>query len=115
MSIRVHRLTAGEVFERAPALVDQVRRAVESIADNIAEGRGGRTDGVYLRHIAIALASAAEADSQFRRLRDREEWDAEVAYELLDELAIIRRQLLSLELTVKRRPEVTRRSRRSRR
>src|SRR6187399_1555161 len=114
MTIRVHRLTAGEVLDREPALVDQVRRAVESIADNIAEGRGGRTNGVYLRHIGIALASAGEADSQIRRLMDRKEFDAEVAYDLLDELAIIRRQLLSLELTVKRRPEATRRFRTTR-
>ena len=111
MAIRVHRLTAGDLFDREPALVDQVRRAVESIADNIAEGRGGRTDGVYLHHIGIAFASSAEADSQFRRLLDRKEWDAEVAYELLDELAIIRRQLLSLELVVKHRPQRTRSSR----
>ena len=114
MAIRVHRMTAGGVLDRAPVLVDQVRRAVESIADNIAEGRGGRTNGVYLRHIGIALESASEADGQFRRLKDREEWDAEVAYELLDELAIIRRQLIALELTVKRRPEGTRGSRASR-
>ena len=101
LAIRVYRLTAGEILDRAPDLVDQIRRATESIPDNIAEGRAGRTDGIYLRHIAIALASAGEADSQIVRFRDRGEWTPELAFDLLDELAIIRRQLLALELAVK--------------
>ena len=103
LTIRIHRLTDGELLARHPWSVDQIRRSTESIADNIAEGRAGRTDGVYLRHIRIASASAGEADGQVRRFRDRSDFTPEVAFELLDELAIIQRQLLALELSVKRR------------
>ena len=103
LGIRVFRLTSNEIVDRAPALVDQVRRSVDSIADNLAEGHGGRTKGVYLRHIAIAMGSAAEADSQFTRLRDRGDWTPELAHDLLDELTTIRRMLLALERGVKRR------------
>jgi four helix bundle protein len=103
LAIRIHRLTGGRVLHREPDLVRQVRRSTESIPDNIAEGRAGRTDGVYLRHLRIALASAGEADSQFLRFRDRSVWSPELAFELLDELATVRRLTMALELSVKRR------------
>ena len=103
LGIRIFRETSGDIVNRAPALVDQVRRSTESIADNLAEGHAARTKGVYLRHIAIALGSAAEADSQFQRLRDRSDWTPELSSDLLDELTSIRRMLLALERGVKRR------------
>jgi four helix bundle protein len=109
LAIRVHRMTSGALLDRAPTIVDQVRRATESIPDNIAEGRAGRTDGVYLRHLGIALGSAAEADSQFVRLRDRGDWTPELAFELLEELAIVRRLLLALERSIKTRRQHPRR------
>lgn len=102
---RVFRLTGGAVADESRALVDQVRRSSESIADNIAEGHAGRTKGVYLRHIAIALGSAAECDSQLVRLRDRQAWPPELTADVLDELSTIRRMLLALERAVKRRPK----------
>ena len=102
---RVFRLTGGAVADESRALVDQVRRSSESIADNIAEGHAGRTKGVYRRHIAIALGSAAECDSQLVRLRDRQAWPPELSADVLDELATIRRMLLALERAVKRRPK----------
>ena len=103
LAIRVHRETAGTVSVRCPALVDQVRRSTESIGDNIAEGRGGGSNGVYVRHLRIALGSAAEADAQLCRLNDRGDLPPEVALELRDELATIRRLLLALERAIKAR------------
>ena len=107
LAIRVHKLTAADRFDRTPALVDQVRRSTESIGDNIAEGRGGRTNGVYIRHLRIALGSAAEADAQILRFRDRGDWPPEVAFELLDDLATIRRLLLALERAIKARTDAS--------
>jgi four helix bundle protein len=103
LAIRVYRITAGAEFDGSAFAVDQVRRSTESIPDNIAEGRAARTDPVYLRHIGIAFASAGEAASQFVRLRDKGRFTPELAFELLDELAIVQRQLLALEASVKRR------------
>ncbi len=101
LAIRVHRLTGGDTLDRNPILVNQVRRSTESIPDNIAEGRAGRTDGIYLHHIGIAYASVTEADSQFTRMLDYEEWSPELAFEMREELGVIRRQLLALELSIK--------------
>ncbi len=107
LAIRVHRETAGRVVRDAPSLADQLRRSTESIGDNIAEGRGVGTKGVYLRHLRIALGSAAEADSQLVRLRDGGTLPPEVVLELLDELAVVRRLLLALERAIKARPRQT--------
>ena len=111
LAIRVHRLTGGDTLDRNPILVNQIRRSTESIPDNIAEGRAGRTDGIYLRHLGIAYASVAEADSQVTRLVDYTEWSPELGFEAREELATIRRQLLALELSVKARQKSPRRPR----
>lgn len=103
LAIRVHRETAGAVLQRFPALADQLRRSTESIGDNIAEGRGGGSKGVYVRHLRIALGSAAEADSQLVRLQDRGDLPPDAALDLRDELATIRRLLLALERAIKAR------------
>jgi four helix bundle protein len=41
----------------------QLRRAVVSIPTNIAEGHGSGRDGILVRHLGIALGSAAEVDT----------------------------------------------------
>lgn len=42
----------------------QIRRAAVSIPANIAEGHNGRTRQVFLNHLAIALGSQAELETQ---------------------------------------------------
>jgi len=54
-------LPAGERF----GLAQQIRRAAVSIPANIAEGHNGRTRQVFLNHLAIALGSQAELETQF--------------------------------------------------
>ena len=53
-------------------LSSQIRRAATSVPSNVAEGQASGRDGVFLRHIGIALGSLGELDTQFeigRRLR----------------------------------------------
>jgi four helix bundle protein len=45
-------------------LMSQIRRAVVSVASNIAEGHGRRTLPAYLSHLSIALGSQAELETQ---------------------------------------------------
>ena len=45
-------------------LAQQIRRAVVAIAANIAEGHNGRTRHVFLNHLAIALGSQAELETE---------------------------------------------------
>jgi len=45
-------------------LARQIRRAAVSIPANIAEGHNGRTRQVFLNHLAIALGSQAEIETE---------------------------------------------------
>lgn len=45
-------------------LAQQIRRAAVSIPANIAEGHNGRTRQVFLNHLAIALGSQAEIETE---------------------------------------------------
>ena len=50
--------------EEAYALSDQLRRAVVSIASNIAEGSNRNTQKEFIQFLYIALGSAAEVETQ---------------------------------------------------
>lgn len=45
-------------------LAQQIRRAAVSIPANVAEGHNGRTRQVFLNHLAIALGSQAELETE---------------------------------------------------
>jgi four helix bundle protein len=67
----------------------QIRRAADSIMDNIAEGfgRGGR--GEFIQFLTVSKGSVNEAKSQLYRALDRRYLDAErfeTLYRLADEL-----------------------------
>src|SRR3989338_9384237 len=67
-------ILARDVFRLSSALrgpgrslsADQLRRAVESIPANIAEGHGRGTNRDFARFLNIAAASAAEVESHLR-------------------------------------------------
>ncbi len=59
-------------------LAQQIRRAAVSIPSNIAEGHNGRTRQVFLNHLAIALGSQAELETELE-LASRL-WKAEVSH-----------------------------------
>ena len=84
-------------------MVEQIRSSSASIADNIAEGRASNSNRVYVRYLNIALASGGETDSQIAGLLGARLITPEVAFELADELAVIRRMLLALHKSVKSR------------
>jgi four helix bundle protein len=45
-------------------LTSQIRRAAVSVASNIAEGRGRKSDREFSRYLAISLGSANEVECQ---------------------------------------------------
>lgn len=59
------RLPASERFE----LSQQIRRAATSIPANVAEGHATGKDGLFLRHVCIALGSLAELDTELELAR----------------------------------------------
>ena len=53
-------------------LASQIRRSATSVPSNVAEGHATGRDGMFLRHLSIALGSLGELDTQFeigRRLQ----------------------------------------------
>ena len=68
---------AYELATRLPSverygLSSQIRRAATSVPANVAEGHASGRNGLFLRHVSIALGSLGELDTHFeigRRLR----------------------------------------------
>jgi four helix bundle protein len=54
------RLPVDERFE----LSSQIRRAAVSVPSNIAEGHAAGSDGLFARHVRVALGSLAELSTQ---------------------------------------------------
>ena len=96
LAASVHSATRGAVRAREPALVDQLRRAVFSIAANIAEGHGYGSPGQFRRFLSIALGSAAEADSHLEALGTIEALNPADVLEFRDELTVVRRMVMKL-------------------
>jgi four helix bundle protein len=59
-----YRLVSSLPREELYGLTSQVRRACVSIPSNIAEGHNNGSTGVFLRHLAVALGSQAELETQ---------------------------------------------------
>lgn len=60
----VYALTKGFPRDELYGLTSQMRRAAVSIPSNIAEGRGKRSTGDFMRFLNIAYGSAAELETQ---------------------------------------------------
>jgi four helix bundle protein len=69
LALSAYRLAAklppGERFE----LSQQIRRAATSVPANVAEGHATGKDGLFIRHICIALGSLAELETDFELAR----------------------------------------------
>ncbi len=96
LTVRIYHLTASQVRGRAPNTVLQLRRAVESIDANIAEGAEQPTKPQFRRYLSIALGSANESDSHLALLLDLAAMDPQTALDVRDELSVIRRMILAL-------------------
>jgi len=86
LSVEIYRLTKNFPQEERFGLVNQMRRAVVSIASNIAEGQGRIYTKEYLHFLSVARGSQAEVDTQLLlavRLGYLCEEEAHRAFELL--------------------------------
>jgi four helix bundle protein len=66
---KIHRATRSFASEDLFTLGTQLRRAANSIPANVAEGFSRRSRGAYRAHVAIALGSQAEVETQLELCR----------------------------------------------
>ncbi len=64
LSVSIYEVTRLFPWEELYAMSNQMRRAVVSIASNIAEGAARRIDKVFIHFLHMALGSASELDTQ---------------------------------------------------
>ncbi|MEO6527056.1 MAG: four helix bundle protein [Gemmatimonadaceae bacterium] len=70
LAIKIRRLTSRFPKSDYGTLRNQMIRAAESIADNIAEGCGAATAAEFARYLDMAIKSSSELESQIDRCRD---------------------------------------------
>jgi four helix bundle protein len=70
LTLAVYKTTLLFPKEERYGLTSQIRRASASIAANLAEGCGRRSDGELARYVQIAMGSGAELSYHFLSARD---------------------------------------------
>jgi len=70
LTLAVYKITLLFPKEERYGLTGQVRRASASIAANLAEGCGRRSDGEMARYVQIAMGSGAELSYHFLLAKD---------------------------------------------
>jgi four helix bundle protein len=70
LTLAVYKITVLFPKEERYGLTSQIRRASASIAANLAEGCGRRSDGEMARYVQIAMGSGAELSYHFLLARD---------------------------------------------
>ena len=77
-------------------LADQLDRAVESIGDVIAEGRGRATDRGFANFVTMAIGSTNEAEHHLERALDRSIITEAEHRSLTDDVIELRKMLIGL-------------------
>ena len=83
-------------------LTGQMRRAAVSIAANVAEGHGRRSDSVFLNHVRIALGSQAELLTEVELAGRLDYLHADVLTTLIGEIDQTRQLLHGLRRSLER-------------
>ena len=103
LALDVYRLTTTFPAAERFGIVSQVRRAVVSIASNIAEGAKRQSRREYVRFLNVAEGSLAETESLLRLSRDLGFADEAVVGALVNEAEDISRMLHGFRQAVERR------------
>ena len=94
--LRTNHLTRSFPREELFGLTSQIRRSAASIAANIAEGCGRRSDGEMTRFLRIARGSAVELESHLILARDLTLLSASSFEVLAGDVDEVQRMLTSL-------------------
>ena len=101
LSFHIHELTRKFPKEELYILTNQIKRAADSIALNIAEGSTGQTNGEFRQFISYAIRSATEVVSCLYIGRRRNIISDKDFKKLYLEVEMIVRMLQSLRKSLK--------------
>ena len=103
LSLQVIRALPVSVSRKVPGLRGQAIRAATSVPWNIAEGCRCATRAGFLRYVETALESLSELEAQLLLARDASVIDAASYEQLRRSVDLVRRMLISLARTLRRR------------
>ncbi len=95
LTLVIYRATAQFPREELYGLTSQLRRSAASIAANIAEGCGRRSDGDFARFLQIARGSASETEYHLLLARDLGFLSGQAHVSLQEQVVEIQRMLTS--------------------
>jgi four helix bundle protein len=106
LTLSIYAATRGFPKEELFGLTSQLRRAAASIAANLAEGCGRKSDRELLRYIQIARGSASELEYHLILARDlhlltRADFDV-----LMKQLSDVQRMLTTFGQTLRHEPNL---------
>ena len=96
LTLAVYRVTRGFPKEELFGLTSQMHRSSSSIAANIAEGCGRRTDSDFARFLQISFGSASEVDYHLILAHDLDILDKSLFEELLYDVVEVKKMLAVL-------------------
>lgn len=96
LTLKIYQSTQDFPKEEFFGLTSQIRRSFASIGYNISEGSGRNSDREFANFINIALGSSNEAENQFILAKDLKYFDENDYQNLLEELIILKKKLVTL-------------------
>ena len=84
------------------ALTSQIRRASSSVACNIAEGCGRRTNADFSRFLQIAIGSCSEVEYQILLAKDLGYIDEDSFDSLTNEVVLLRKMIIIFQKTLRK-------------
>jgi four helix bundle protein len=106
LTLAVYKTTQTFPKEERFGLISQIRRASTSIAANLAEGCGRRSDGEMGRYVQIAMGSGAELSYHLLLAKDLGFVMSEQYIELNASLERVLRMLSALSAKVRNPPQL---------
>ena len=100
LTLKVYESTRSFPKEELYGLTSQIRRCSASIAANIAEGCGRRSNPEFHRFLQIASGSASELDYHLLLVKDLRLFSEQQYSRLYEQLLDVRRMLSSLIVKV---------------
>ena len=102
LTLECYRITQQFPKHELYGITSQVRRCAASIAANIAEGCGKRSNGEFQRFLCVAAGSASEFEYHFLLAKDLNLLTAEQYHFLNSAVLEVKRMLASLMLKVEK-------------